>query len=126
MNRFARGEIEREEWKTFGLLLPYGSELKLERNAEGGRLSRSVAIHRASYVKVIITVSEGLGSRARPTGLRLPAEAMSHCQTHYYLVTIKADFPRLTAGSKWTPENREWVEWLTNMLRFRLGGPPTV
>ncbi len=120
-NRFANSPFERMQWENIRLTLPQGSTLIIESDAGGpekGPASADVMIRRPGFFVLRVSVSPigGTGAGVVPEGLIVDATERPHFQTHYFLIKVKAEFSRLTAGNRLTEENKQWVRWAIDEL----------
>jgi len=130
VNRFAAAPFERFGWENIRLTLPTGASLALRSDPGGGGKgpqTTGFVIERAGYFTVTVTIAPmpSTGAGVLPEGLNVPPPDRPNYRTHYYMISAKSQFSRLTAGNRRTEENKAWVRWAFRELeaRFRDSNP---
>ncbi len=123
-NRFAAATYERFQWENTRLTLPMGASIALRSDPGGegkGPQTVGLVIERPGYFTVTFTIAPMpiTGAGVLPEGLNVPPADRAHYRTHYYMITAKSQFCRLTAGNRRTEENKAWVSWAFRELEAR-------
>jgi hypothetical protein len=124
-NRFSVSSSEQFYWKVAVFVLPPGTKMTLDRiPTSPGTGAEKFVVRLQKQMFFTFEVSIGAlpssGPGAPPASLELPEGIKQGTQTFFYQITTRAQFERLTSGSKEAGEYRAWLEWLAARLQEQM------
>jgi hypothetical protein len=124
-NRFSNSSSEQFYWKVAVFILPPGTKMTLDRiptSPGTGAEKFVVRLEKQMFFTFEIAIEPlpSSGPGAPPASLELPEAVKQRTQTFFYQITTRAQFERLTSGSKESGEYRAWLEWLAARLQEQM------
>jgi hypothetical protein len=124
-NRFSNSSSEQFYWNVAVFVLPPGTKMTLDHiptSPGTGAEKFIVRLQKQMFFTFEISIEPlpSSGPGAPPASLELPQEVKQGTQTFFYQVTTRAQFERLTSGSKESGEYRAWLEWLAARLQEQM------
>jgi len=119
-NSFSKGD--RQFWlhkdplpaANITLLLPRGTEIVVDdlRSPEGKVDKERIILSKKNYFRIEILIELLIGGVPIPKDIILPESEKGKCRQYLFVVSMKADFDRITSKSPLSVEYRKWAEWL--------------
>jgi hypothetical protein len=122
-NRFSASSSEQFYWQAALFTLPPGTKLTLDHvpaTPVTGTEKFFIKLQKQMFFtfEIIIDPSLSSGPGAPPASLKMPEPVKQGTRTFFYRITTRAQFERLTSGSKEASEYRAWLEWLATSLDY--------
>lgn len=119
-NRFSKAPAENFSIEHSSYTLPKNTSIKFKRiptSPKSGPEKQLIIISKPYYFVTEISIEASFGSmNSSPKDLGLDPELSKRCHTYMYIIKIKTNFEKLTAGNWRTEELKNWNEWLISNL----------
>ena len=103
--------------------LPKDTEIEFKRipsSEKTGVEKHLIILTKPHYFTIKITIAAGFGANnSIPPNLNVNPEIAKRCNTSMFIITMDADFDKITAGNWKTEELKNWTKWVFDGIEKR-------
>lgn len=103
--------------------LPKDTEIEFKRipsSEKTGVEKHLIIVRKPLYFTMQITIAVSLGvNNSIPPNLNINSDIAKRCNTSMFIITMDANFDKITAGNWKTEELKKWIKWLFDGIEKR-------
>lgn len=103
--------------------LPKDTKIEFKRipsSEETGVEKHLITIRKPLYFTMQITIAVSLGiNNSVPPNLNINSDIAKRCNTSMFIISMEADFDKITAGNWKTEELKRWIKWMFDEVEKR-------